>query len=295
MLPGGGYRPPGHHGRRRYPRRLRWDLQRRDSTRTAAPRVWGRGNGAGGDRWPGGGGGLVVAAIQSVRLPGLRAPGFPDHRVFTYLAFRGLNGRRAAQRRCRPGSRTLGRVRDRAGESPALEIGGGGDQHALQGQHVMAVRQAERGGVESVADRAVVVGGERGDRIAVDGELDRVPGQEAGAGHRRRGALRDIAGRQAYVALELAEFASGLLARGNHQIVVLGGCDQGRDELARIDRAPAAGHVETGACGEAGYEHVTGGRVDHRVVPADHVGDSGGRPLRAEHVVEHGVDRADVV
>src|SRR5215510_14570612 len=70
-------------------------------------------------------------------------------------------------------------ARDWTRESPALEGGGGGDQHALQGQHMMAVRQAERGRVERVADRAVVVGGERSDRIAVDGELDWVPGQEA--------------------------------------------------------------------------------------------------------------------
>ena len=34
--------------------------------------------------------GLVVAAIQSARLPGLRASGFPDHRILAYLAFRGL-------------------------------------------------------------------------------------------------------------------------------------------------------------------------------------------------------------
>src|SRR5262249_59064335 len=87
MLPGRGGRPPGHHGHRHYPRRLRWDLQRRDPTRTAAPRVWGRGNGAGGDRWPGGGGGLVVAAIQSARVPGLRASGVPDHPIFAYFAF----------------------------------------------------------------------------------------------------------------------------------------------------------------------------------------------------------------
>jgi len=42
----------------------------------------------------------------------------------------------------------------------------------------MTVRQAERGRDERVADRAGVAGGERGDRIAVDGELDRWPGRK---------------------------------------------------------------------------------------------------------------------
>src|SRR5437588_4898603 len=70
----------------------------------------------------------------------------------------------------------------RARRKLTTETGRGGDEHALQRQHVVPVAQAQRGRVERVADRALVAGRERGDHGAVDGQLDRVAGQEPGAG-----------------------------------------------------------------------------------------------------------------
>ncbi|MBV9452327.1 MAG: DeoR/GlpR transcriptional regulator [Streptosporangiaceae bacterium] len=75
-----------------------------------------------------------------------------------------------------------------------MKIGFGGDQHALQGQRMLARCQAERGRVKRIADRAVAGRGEGGDRRPVDGQLDRVTGQEACAGYRGRAAGRDVAG-----------------------------------------------------------------------------------------------------
>jgi transposase len=63
----------------------------RDSARVPAPRIRGRADRARGNRRPRGGGGLVLAAIQFVRVPGLRASRLPDCRRLAYLAIRGLN------------------------------------------------------------------------------------------------------------------------------------------------------------------------------------------------------------
>jgi len=64
-----------------------------------------------------------------------------------------------------------------------------------------------------------------------------------------------------------------LLPGGAFLARCLGGGDQGRDELFRVDGSPAAGDVESGGRGEAGHEDLPGARIGHRVVPADYVGD----------------------
>src|SRR6266516_1865695 len=103
----------------------------------------------------------------------------------------------------------------RARRKLAAETGRGGDEHALQRQHVVPVAQAQRGRVEHVADRALVAGRERGDHGAVDGQLDRVAGQEPGAGHRGGPAG---AGREPDAALESAELVAGFISGRTGQL-----------------------------------------------------------------------------
>src|SRR3984957_19349062 len=199
--------------------------------------------------------------------------------------------RKTRQPDLRPGSASRAEADGRAGvRSPAGEGGRGGDQHALERQHVVAGGQGQGGRVERVADRAGRGRGQRGDQVAVDRELNWVAGEEPAVGDGGRGARRDDLRGGLDAVLELAEREGGLSPGAELFAGRYGGEHQSRDEHARVERAPAAGDVEAGGSGEARHENLPGLRVGHRVVPAHYVGDAGARAERGEHA---GRDRGE--